>query len=82
MYMTSVIEAIGLAVYFSVTLTDSEMASMQPQICRYADTQEAPATSAVQPDCSQSRQFARSPQHASIKRDYAERNTGQLPGAG
>jgi hypothetical protein len=78
MYVTSVIEAIGLAVYFSAPLTDPEMASMQPL---YADTQEATSTAAAQPDCPQCLQFARSPQHASIKRDYADHTTGRLPEA-
>jgi hypothetical protein len=75
MYITTVVEAIGLAVYFSAPLTDPEMASMQPL---YADTQEAPSTAAAQPDCSQCLEFARSPQHAFIKRDYADHNTGQM----
>ena len=78
MYMTSVVEAIGLAVYFSTPLTDPEMASMQPL---YADTQEALSTAAAQPDCPQCLEFARSPQHASIKRDYADHDTGRLPEA-
>ena len=76
MYMMSVVEAIGLAVYFSAPLTDPEMASMQPV---YVDAQEAPSTAAAQPDCPQCLEFARSPQHASIKRDYADHNTGRLP---
>jgi hypothetical protein len=78
MYVTSVIEAIGLAVYFSAPLTDPEMASMQPL---YADTQisqEAPSTAAAQPDCPRCMQFARSSQHASIKRDYADHNAGRM----
>jgi hypothetical protein len=80
-YMTSIVEAIGLAVHFSAPLTAPEMASLQPPLIATQIPQEASSTAAAQPDCLRCLQFARTPQHAAIKGGYADHNTGGSPEA-
>jgi hypothetical protein len=70
-YMMSIVEAIGLAVYFSAGVTDPEMASMQPL---YTASQEASSTVMAQPACPECLLVARSRQHVSIDRAHADRN--------
>ncbi|MDB5759067.1 MAG: hypothetical protein JWM30_2356 [Burkholderia sp.] len=57
-YLLSVVEAIGLSIYFSAGVTDPEMASMQPL---YADRQTTAGMAAQQPACDQCLLLARSP---------------------
>ena len=65
-YLFSVIEAIGLSIYFSAGVTDPEMASMQPL---YVEAQQAPAGMAVQqPACEQCLLLARSPHQGTVSR--------------
>ena len=64
-YIVSVLEAVGLSIYFTVSFTDPEMASMQPQ---YVEMQQLTATAAEQPVCEHCLLLARSPHQAAIKR--------------
>jgi hypothetical protein len=65
-YLASVLEAIGLSIYFRVQLTDPEMAIMEPL---YAETQQAHSgPDARQPACDQCQLLARSPHQAALKR--------------
>ena len=67
-YVMSVVEAVGLAIHFNVRLADPEMASMQPLSI---ETQEASSSATAQSACPRCELVAKSPQHESIKRDYA-----------
>jgi len=64
-YIVSVLEAIGLSIYFRASLSDPEMASMQVQ---YLDAQQAPASVAENPACHDCLLLARSPHAAPLKR--------------
>jgi hypothetical protein len=65
-YLISVMEAVGLSIYFRPWLTDAEMASMQPL---YTETQQAGSElTAQQPTCDQCLLLAGSPHQDAIKR--------------
>lgn len=64
-YILSLVEALGLSIYFGAGVTDPEMASMQPE---YVDTQQATARLAEEPACGQCLLLARSPHPAALKR--------------
>lgn len=64
-YILSLMEAIGFAIYFGASLPDPEMASMQPQ---YVDMQRAPERLAEQPACIHCLLLASSPHPVAVKR--------------
>lgn len=64
-YIVSVLEAVGLSIYFRAGLSDPEMASMQAQ---YVDAQQAVAGVAESPACHDCLLLARFPHAAPLKR--------------
>lgn len=70
-YIASVMEAVGLSVYFQARLTDPEMASMQALT---VDAQGMSSKAAVQPGCTHCLMLAKSRQHAVIRKDYTDRD--------
>ena len=70
-YLMSVVEAVGLSVYFKARLTDPEMASMQPLTMA---TQEASGKKVAQPGCANCMVLARSRHDATATSDYADRD--------
>jgi len=63
-YIVSLLEALGLSIYFRADLPDPEMASMQPQ---YVDMQQAPTRMAGQPACDHCLLLARSRHPESVE---------------
>lgn len=64
-YIVSVLEAIGLSIYFRASIPDPEMASMQAQ---YVEAEQVPASAAGSPACHDCLLLARSPHAAPLKR--------------
>ncbi|SMP50079.1 hypothetical protein SAMN06295970_102387 [Noviherbaspirillum suwonense] len=64
-FVMSVMEAVGLCIYFKVSLPDPEVVSIEQL---YMDAEHAPAAAAAQPGCEQCPLLARSPQHVPLRR--------------
>ncbi len=70
-YILTVVEAIGLSVYFETSLADPEMASMQSLSI---DMEETPASMTAQTTCRQCLMVAATPQHAAVRHDGIDRD--------
>lgn len=66
-YIVSVVEAIGLSVYFNARISDPEMASMEPPPM---DMQDTTAEAATQPGCAHCSMVAGAPQHVLTGHGY------------
>ena len=64
-YLISILEAIGLSIYFRARLIDAEMASMQA--LQMENQQARSGLAARQPACDQCLLLARSPHQAAVK---------------